>query len=119
MCEHTCASPSARRGRLSARRQSLTALVEIAIPRGVEVSSFKAGLPLERHGRHLVRFAGFMPLTAPSTQANHSPQATVEVALWIGAAVLSGMLGNFAYELVKRGVRRIIAKLHRGRRKKL
>lgn len=42
------------------------------------------------------------------------PDFIVSTSVWIGAAVLSGMLGNVTYDLFKRGVSRAIAKRKRG-----
>jgi hypothetical protein len=104
-------------------RQTLTAPAEIAIARSVELSSRIAGRPShEARGDYIdarVRnYSAIVNLTLPLSQVSHSSPPFGDATIWIGAAVLSGVLGNLAYDVVRRGIGRVIAKLQGGGRKR-
>jgi hypothetical protein len=125
LCKDTCVSPSAPghyAGSLSRElvrpRQTLTAHAEIAIARRRDLSSRIASRPRPgQGGDHIdapVRsYSAVIKLTLPLAQVSHSSPPLGDATIWIGAAVLSGVLGNLAYDVVRRGIGRVIAKLRR------
>lgn len=104
-------------------RQTLTAPAEIAISRSLELSTRVAGRPShDARGDHFdARVRIYSPIvnfTVPLVQVSHSGPPLGDTTIWIGAAVLSGMLGNLAYDIFRGGMSRVIAKLqHRGKKR--